>query len=264
MAHIERVTNDRTHTRTTSRRRNVALTRLIDEVPADQKVIRKAQFVDHAKFTIKPRLNHFGEASVLIQHSFNVLVAISEPQFAKLTQPSFGSHAFWQIEDRKITFAERQVDINRVGDLLRTSNRVFHADKVRVHLFWLAKIELVDIHLHSVLVRAESARVDTQHHILSRSVLPVDVVAVGRRDNRQTNSLRDFDSAFELLALNFESIVHDFDEVSFAEQVPKPLSDFDRIFQMLFSAVAAIIQNCFAEFARHTTTEANDSFAVSL
>jgi len=106
VAHVERVTNDRANARTTSRRGDVALASLIDEIPTDQEVVGKAQLVDHAKFAIESGLDDVREASVLVQHPFDVLVAIFQARFAEFKQSSFGRHTFRQIENGKVAFAK--------------------------------------------------------------------------------------------------------------------------------------------------------------
>ena len=113
------------------------------------------------------------------------------------------------------------------------------------------------------MVGAKATRVDTQHHILSRGIFTIDVVTIRCRNDRKADTFGDFDGSFKLLTLNLESIVHDFDEVAFAEKIAKPLSHFDRIFKRLFCAVSTIVENRFTEFARHTTAQADDPFAVS-
>ena len=88
-------------------------------------------------------------------------------------------------------------------------------------------------------------------------------MAITGRDEGESNAVGDFDSADELLSLNVQAVVHDFDEVSVAEQFVKPLGNFNRVVEVLFSAVAATVEDRLAEFARHTSAEANDAFAVS-
>ena len=53
VAQVQRVAYQRPHARTTSGRRNVKLSGLLNKVPTDQKVVRESQLVDHAQFAIQ-------------------------------------------------------------------------------------------------------------------------------------------------------------------------------------------------------------------
>ena len=61
---VQRVANDRADARTTNGRRNVHRPGFVNEVPANQKVVGKTEFVDHAQLSIEPCLNFFGQYAV--------------------------------------------------------------------------------------------------------------------------------------------------------------------------------------------------------
>ena len=133
MAQVQRETDDRTNTTTTSRRGNIQSPGLDHEIPTDQEVVGETELVDHAQFTIQTR-HHLLRQHAVLAHFGVLFVAILQPFFAKLSQSIFGSHFFGQFVDREETFPKLQLDVDRIRDLLTSRTRVLQAGKIAIHL----------------------------------------------------------------------------------------------------------------------------------
>ena len=148
--------------------------------------------------------------------------------------------------------------------MLTASTRVLQADKIAVHLRRRPQIKLVALHFHAAGIGSEPARVDAQHHILSRRIIAVDVVAIAGRHQRQPDLIGHFDRTLQLLALDLKAVVHDFDEVTVAKEIAEPTGNLGRFIKMLFRSVAAALKNRPAELTANATAQTDNAFVVSL
>ena len=189
-------------------------------------------------------------------------VAFAEPlftQFAEVGERRFLVRAF---EAGKKVFAELDVDVDGVGNLLGPRDGVFQALEVRVHLFAAAKIKLIVLHLHPRRIGAEASGVDAQHDVLCLGVGLIDVVAIAGRDDRQPHFVGDVDGPLQLLPLDVQAVVHDLHEVPVAEDAGEPRGDLAGV-AFDVGGVGAPHDDA-AEFAADATRQADDAFAVRL
>ena len=102
---------------------------------------------------------------------------------------------------------------------------MFEPLEISVHFLRRSQVEFVALHLHTRLIGSEFPHVDTQHHVLGFGVFAVDVVAIAGRHQRQSDAVGDFDGTLQLGALDINAVVHDLNEVTFAEEIVKPARD---------------------------------------
>ncbi len=87
---------------------------------------------------------------------------------------------------------------------------------------------LIAIHAHTGRVGTEATRADAQHDVLGFGIVFVDIVRVAGSNDRQAHAFGDLHRAFELHALDLDTIVHDLNEVAIAEYIVEPTSDLAR------------------------------------
>ena len=91
------------------------------------------------------------------------------------------------------------------------------------------QVKLIALHFHAGRVGAKFARIDAQQDILDFGIFAIGVVGVAGGYHRQSQLVGDVDGAFQLVPLDVQVVIHDFDEVAIAENRLKPLGDFDSL-----------------------------------
>ena len=121
-----------------------------------------------------------------------------------------------------MTFAQIEIDLDRVGYFLGSGQRFFMAGKSGVHFGRTAEKKLVPFHFHPVGIGSILARIDAKQHILRFGVFLADIVRVAGGDQGQTHPIGHFDTRFHGRALNFQAIVLHFDKIPIAKQPLEP------------------------------------------
>ena len=262
VAQVQGVRDQRPHAAAAGRGRHAHLAHLTHEVPHDQEVVGKAQLADHAQLAVQAVEHHLGQLSAGT-HLVIARVAFVQALQAQLAEELLGGLPFRQrCIDREVAFAQVQVDVHRVGNLLAAGDCVFQAGKGPVHLLRAAEEVLIPVHPHPVRVRAEFARVDAQHNVLGFGILGGDVVAITGGDQRNVQVAGQFDGCVQRQLLDLDAVVHDLDEVAVPEQIVKPLGDFLSFLQVLLGTVPP--QQRPVQFAGHTAAQAEDALVVLL
>ena len=78
-----------------------------------------------------------------------------------------------------------------------------------------------------------------RHDVLCLGVIPVDIVCIAGCHQGDTQTLGHVDRSFHGETLDFNAVVHDFNEISVTKQVLEPLSHFHRLLQVGFTAAAS-------------------------
>ena len=122
----------------------------------------------------------------------------------------------------KVALAQVEVDVYRVGNLLRPPQRFLLVGQCCVHLLRAPQKELIALHLHAVGVGAELTRVDAEQHVLGDCIFLIHVVGIAGGDQRQPHPVGDLHGRVFRLPLNLQAVVLDLDEVAIAEHLVKP------------------------------------------
>ena len=232
---VEGVGHQRTNTRTSRRRWNPHLAGIAHEIPDNQEVTAKAERVDDTHFPVKP-IHHLRMERARFRAAGNRRIApalrhagisLAQPLHAEAPQFVSGSAPFGHIESREMAFAEIDLDIDGVGDLLAAGHSCLgdlplHVGKGGVHLGRTLQIKLRGVHPHPGGIAAEPAGVDAQENVLGLGILAVDVVAVAGGHRRDAQFLRHFQSRERHLPLHLQAIVLNLDKIPIAKHLAKP------------------------------------------
>ncbi len=166
-----------------------------DEIPHDQKIIRKTHIRDNFQLIIEPLLQCI--LGLLILPLRQTAIALGKPLLAERFQVSCRIHP---LRDRTVSrqnmLAEFQLQLTFVSDHRCIANRFRHMREQRGHLSPVLQVELVRIHFQTILVLNTLARADTDQHILHFSIRLLQIMdIIGRHqcDARlfsQLNQLR--------------------------------------------------------------------------
>ena len=97
-----------------------------------------------------------------------------------------------------------------------------------VHLLWRTQKELIAFHAHARAIRSKFTRIDTQHHVLGRSVFAVDIMCITCRHEWQAHPVRYGDRTLHRSVLDINPIIHNLNEVTVFENSVEPLADGHR------------------------------------
>ena len=125
-------------------------------------------------------------------------------------------------EDREMPRGEVQVDVDAVGDFLRTVDGVCLVGKRGVHLLRAAQIELIAFHAHALLVGEGRTSIHAEQNVVRVGVILVEVMGIVGGDQRQTHLLGQIDDPLGTDSLVLQTGILDLQIVPVAEHLRVP------------------------------------------
>ena len=121
---------------------------MVDEVPNDQEIGWVTQLFNDPEFTIETG-DHFIAKLAVNDAIVLIGVAFKKPLNAKLAEIVDRRFFIRAFEVGGKMFAQFQINVDGIRDLLTASNSVLKPWELFVHLFRTAKEELIVLHFHS-------------------------------------------------------------------------------------------------------------------
>ena len=148
-----------------------------DEVGHDQEVACVAHADDDAQLVVEPRLDGVGDGPV----------ALVETPLALLAQPLLHRVAIGHREVRQPKRVEVEAQVDHLGDAPGVADRLRLVGEQGRHLGRRLEVEVVGLEAHPVGLLDHRAGADAQQRVMGLALLPVDVVEVVGRDQRQAH-----------------------------------------------------------------------------
>ena len=189
--------------------RDVVLARIADEIPDDQEVARIAGVADDAEFLVEPLLVGVVIVLALAAAAAGMRQPLFQPLAGNPLQIGVEGHAVRRLVTRQQGLVEGQLQVAALGDQQRVGARFRHLGKDAVHLLRGLDVELLLLVAQALGIVHALAGADAHQHVVRRSVLFAQVVAVIGGDDRQAEVLAELQQLGVGAALAVNAVIHE-------------------------------------------------------